>query len=538
MTAGGLATNFRSLRANILLSTAVAVTGIAFPIALSFSLLSLTNATPIQAFAAGAALCSTSLGTTFTVLATSGLSETRLGTVLSSAAIMDDVVGLAMVQVISNLGQSTTSFDVVTVIRSVAVSFGLAVAVPVFCRVFVWPGTVLLNGYLLSRPEGIVEKVCRGTHSAFVTHTLILLGLVAGASYAGTSNLFAAYLAGASISWWDSELPHPLSCTASSGSNVESIALQPKYPVLPHDQEITPSAMNHAQSQERPSKQKGSLQPISKAESNPSRTALSRVYEPQESKSNAIYDKYYAASVRRILKPLFFVSELSNNTLSTLIWCKASIGFAIPISKMFNREILWHGIVYAILMFFGKFLTGLWLVCLSLPSWKPIIPKGLRSLACSSCTGVTRKSPAEGVRTIESHVLQTQAVPAKSSDTGAPTVSAIPRPVPQSPVEKIKKPLSLYPAAMIGTAMTARGEIGFLIASIAETNGFFTSSGPTATPHGDSSEIYLVVVWAIVLCTIVGPLGVGLLVKRVRKLQREREDIPDRVDPLGVWTVK
>lgn len=72
--------------------------------ALSFVLGRLIDATYIQCFAAGAALCSTSLGTTLTVLGTSGLIKSRLGVVLSSAAIMDDVVGLVMVQVISNLG--------------------------------------------------------------------------------------------------------------------------------------------------------------------------------------------------------------------------------------------------------------------------------------------------------------------------------------------------------------------------------------------------------------------------------------------------
>ena len=47
----------------------------------------------MQAFAAGASLCSTSLGTTFSVMQASGLSTTRTGVVLTSAAMMDDVVG-------------------------------------------------------------------------------------------------------------------------------------------------------------------------------------------------------------------------------------------------------------------------------------------------------------------------------------------------------------------------------------------------------------------------------------------------------------
>lgn len=71
----------------------MALTGIVLPIGLSFVLIVLVNASPLQAFAAGAALCSTSLGTTFTVMQTSGLSTTRMGVVLTSAAMMDDVVG-------------------------------------------------------------------------------------------------------------------------------------------------------------------------------------------------------------------------------------------------------------------------------------------------------------------------------------------------------------------------------------------------------------------------------------------------------------
>ena len=74
-----------------MLSLGVALTGIAAPIALSFILGSLTNASTVQCFAAGSALCSTSLGTTFAVLRSSKLTATRLGVVLTSAAMLDDV---------------------------------------------------------------------------------------------------------------------------------------------------------------------------------------------------------------------------------------------------------------------------------------------------------------------------------------------------------------------------------------------------------------------------------------------------------------
>lgn len=60
---------------------------------MSFILMVFTGATPLQALVAGASLCSTSLGTTFTVMQASGLTATRMGVVLSSAAMIDDVIG-------------------------------------------------------------------------------------------------------------------------------------------------------------------------------------------------------------------------------------------------------------------------------------------------------------------------------------------------------------------------------------------------------------------------------------------------------------
>jgi hypothetical protein len=84
--------------------------------------------------------------------------------------------------------------------------------------------------------------------------------------------------------------------------------------------------------------------------------------------------------------------------------------------------------------------------------------------------------------------------------------------------------LRAYAPALLGLAMAARGEIGFLIASVAESHGIFspsTSSGrsPSAIPGGTDDELYLVVVWAIVLCTIVGPVAVGGLVRRIKRLE-------------------
>ncbi|EFQ87901.1 hypothetical protein PTT_16428 [Pyrenophora teres f. teres 0-1] len=159
--------SFPSLKASLLLSSAVALTGIALPISLSYTLQGLLDATPVQAFAAGAALCSTSLGTTFTLLASSGLASSRLGVVLTSAAMMDDVVGLpvVMVQVISNLGDD--SFSWVNVVRAVLVS----------------PVTAWLNSYREADPDARLNSALQKSQAAFTIHTLSLIGLVTGATY-------------------------------------------------------------------------------------------------------------------------------------------------------------------------------------------------------------------------------------------------------------------------------------------------------------------------------------------------------------------
>jgi hypothetical protein len=82
--------------------------------------------------------------------------------------------------------------------------------------------------------------------------------------------------------------------------------------------------------------------------------------------------------------------------------------------------------------------------------------------------------------------------------------------------------------------MCARGEIGFLISGVAESQGVF---GETS---GEPTDIFLVVTWAIVLCTILGPLAVGLSVRRVKELQARKKKQHEGAerDVLGVWGVE
>ncbi|CEJ55700.1 hypothetical protein PMG11_01940 [Penicillium brasilianum] len=487
---GGLATSFKQLKANLLLSAIAAFTDVVTPMGLSFVLMRLVDATPLQAFGAGAALCSTSIGTTFTILSTTGLDNSRLGTVLSGAAMMDHVAGLVMVQIISNLGSSTTgSFSAVTIVRPICVAIGFALGIVLVCGLVVKPAVKKLR-----TANMILLRKGKDAQVAFVLHMATLMVLVTGASYAGTSGLFAAYLAGACISWFDDLLIY---LEKSSQPSIE----------------MNPRASNsgiQAQSQ-------GSGAP------NPdSSTSLENEKNSRMASGQQTFDSYCKQPLRVFPCPFFF----------------ASIGFAIPITQMFQGQVVWRGIVYTLLMALAKIVTGVWLLPITISPVSGLVKlKRAAKVPIAWCTS-RRKQEHE------------RKVPGRSN-TGKkatrPSREALSTPTSQQPAgPEVRPPTlsentvpgkqtrSLYPASIVGLAMIARGEIGYLIASVAEKSGLFAQ--PDKDTTNGNSEIYLVVVWAITLCTIIGPICVGTLVKRVKVLQAQRSR-SGSLDPLGIWGV-
>lgn len=61
------------------------------------------------------------------------------------------------------------------------------------------------------------------------------------------------------------------------------------------------------------------------------------------------------------------------------------------------------------------------------------------------------------------------------------------------------------PATFMGVAMIARGEIGLLILQIAR--------GDASNPGPLSEDTFLICTWAILLCTLISPTGVGCVLK-------------------------
>lgn len=157
---------------------------------------------------------------------------------------------------------------------------------------------------------------------------------------------------------------------------------------------------------------------------------------------------------------------------------------------MFRGSIFWRGVVYAILMALGKLACGLWLLRLS--------------TSAKNTNGVNKKKG--------------------NKKKGSP--------------KSFPRPKSLYPASILGCAMIARGEIGFLISALAAANGIFKAEDKATGTTTDESELFLIVTWGILLCTVVGPVTLGFVVRRVRRLQQQGPG-PDggKEDPLGTWAI-
>jgi hypothetical protein len=199
---------------------------------------------------------------------------------------------------------------------------------------------------------------------------------------------------------------------------------------------------------------------------------------------------------------------------------------------MFKGPIVWKGIVYAILMTIGKVACGVWLLRISL-SWT-LLPKVSMKLKPNLSHFWGRKSKKEVASQHTEHSAEIQSpATAQKIEVRKPTEAQAAE---RHTEPAGDKPRSLYPAAILGCAMTARGEIGFLISSLAEGNGVFSSPG---LQEDKSSDIFLVVTWAIVLCTILGPLAVGIVIGRVKKLQQgvEKQGRVTRKDVLGAWGI-
>ncbi|KAF4760079.1 hypothetical protein N7455_003534 [Penicillium solitum] len=202
---GGLGTRVDLLKQNFTLSMVGAATGVLFPIGLSYLLLYLGfGYGAVETFIIGASLSATSLGTTFAVISSASgsvnLAETRVGSVLVSAAVIDDVVGLVMLSVIGDLGKlSGDGVNLGWLIgRPIVASIGMAIVTPIVTKWVFAPFFRKFIEYRFARFDHI---------SNIILMTLVLSAFIAIAGFTGTSVLFGAFLAGVFLTYIPSKHP-------------------------------------------------------------------------------------------------------------------------------------------------------------------------------------------------------------------------------------------------------------------------------------------------------------------------------------------
>lgn len=203
-----------------------------------------------------------------------------------------------MVQVISSLGVASSSFSSTTVIRPVFVSIAFAVVTPLVAQFIVRPLTLMLNKYRERKPDSLLDRGLTYKNTAVVVHTALLIAMITGSTYAGTSNLFAAYLSGAAVSWWDSEVPHlhPASTTSFEVRRRAS---------------TSPQSRDNASNQARVRASHDSTRQRRMSRTSVSSSDTTRI-EPKGVKvtGNEVFEGFYAQPLARILKPFFFVGCL------------------------------------------------------------------------------------------------------------------------------------------------------------------------------------------------------------------------------------
>lgn len=336
-----MTTSLPTLTALLPLSTGIALTGLLVPIGFSFLLTPMFGFPLLHSFAAGAALSSTSLGTVLALISSSGLSldlqQTKLGTALLGAAVMDDVVAFVLSEIIHLLGESDNSGSSTLgahIGRTIGVTFGLGIVVMPVTR---W----ILRPLYLKYTRSIYRHKA-GQSGLLLMMAVMFIGMTAGARYAGTSPLYGVYVGGLIISYLmqtEAELSlEPIHGDVVSIGDEEGIPASREFEGNPMPGDRLRRVNTHP-----------SEVPMDRLPTRlPEETPPARTPERQHTTPTFLstFEHYISPLLVYLLLPLFF----------------GSIGYSIPFIPLWRGRVIWKGVVYTLFMLLGKALTGIWIL--------------------------------------------------------------------------------------------------------------------------------------------------------------------------------
>jgi Kef-type K+ transport system membrane component KefB len=163
-------------------ATTVAMAGVAIPFGLGYAASLALGLSTTSALVCGAALCATSVGITARVLSELGWLDTKEGSVILGAAVIDDIIGLIILAVVAAIaGGATLGVLSIGRIAGVAIAF---------------VGAAVLIGGLVAQPVfRFVERVrSGGALGLFALAFAFLLAFLAQRS--GSAMIVGAFAAG------------------------------------------------------------------------------------------------------------------------------------------------------------------------------------------------------------------------------------------------------------------------------------------------------------------------------------------------------
>lgn len=433
----GLNFNLNLFKLTLKISILTALIGILLPITFTFILFSTSiyysnNITIYESFIISSALSSTSLGTTLNILSTTlfkgELIKTKLGNILITSALLDDIVSLVLLSIIQSLGNESSSSNI---------SLGWIVGKPLLASIILTTLVPLIIYYiikpLLKRfkwEEGRIEQI--NSRILFSIGVVVLSAFLSISYYSGTTVLLGAYLAGVFLS--------------------------------------LPSISNQ----------------------NAFRKSYSHILEVQNYVRliflfSTVLKQILTIYIFKIFVPLFF----------------ASIGYSIPFLSLWETQIIWKGIVYSLLMLLGKFLAGTSIILFDLFSCQDSVVEVEEIV----------KEEEEGEEEIINSTRMEKVRRGLDSTSNSFSTSST---LTSTSSSKRFNPLNrttLIPASLLGTALIARGEIGLIILQITFNNNNNNSTSSSSL----GKEGYLIGIWAVLLCTLWGPIGFSFLINRFGK---------------------
>lgn len=470
---------------NFAVSVLVGATGVMLPIGLSMSLLPFGFGYGyLESFAIGAALASTSLGTTFAVLSSfngsseassrssstednasssdddvkHGIANTRIGAILIGAALLDDIVGLVIISVISTLGPAQEGGGLRTIgawkIAKPIVSSALLLIVSwLLSRFALGPAARLLASRVAqsSSSHAIAEHPSTRSSTTFVCKVRARLQRDRGAQQLLAVTLLISTVLAYSV------ISEEIGSSLLIGAFTSGAMMKYVYTCFTR-----------------------------RRQEDSNRTRKDSPWSPEYLLSTSTS---LGVVQEVILVPFFF----------------SSIGSAIPVKFMFDGTTVWRGVIFAGLMAFAKVCAGGWVF---VADW--IEQRGVRQRALKA---ERQKEARRGADARDGSGAVDDAGPIEMQPQGnssvrAPTLDdrvAGPDAYPaDTPSRRGEQPDSapVWPASLfLGIALMSRGEVGFLVINIASQGGLV------------SEQAFNVATWAIVLNTLAGPVSIGIMMR-------------------------